>query len=345
MLSIINDIPDFAVSNELNNFSIMVDSELTLEVQHHGSTVWRANYVPDSHNEVDIIDIFSVLEPFLIESPLQMFSYRLSAAGEAPLSKDFTILLCRCDVDTSGSSFVQTHFLTALDGVKITYRNSREFLYLTSGSTTVGGTVTPQVHCKFVDANNHLTEQTRALTSVNESGINKIDVAPSLFTLAGSDLVSYTVVAGSRRMEYRVVEPEFFIGAVIEFRNAFGCMETFSFAGLRTNKPKVERSAAYFSGVYHNYHVDTKKHIKVNSAFIPLSMGDFADDLAQSMEIYLLTGREVVPVTIVESETDRNNAPDALFSFSIEFIKSAKNRKLLPELRRIFDDTFDQTYN
>ena len=228
MLTIPQDIPDFVLSSQLDNFTISADKRVTFVLKQASTVILQETYTQDANNQIHILDLFSLMEPYLIGSPMLQFSYEVSASSETTISKTFTVLLCRPIISCSGVDFVTNYFLTTLAGRdKITSFNRTETLYLTTGSLSSGGTTIPvTAECVFVNDQNQLLKSTRSLGNVADYGIRSIDVSPSRFTQSGYRLLRYTILAGARKQTFRVDQdqPE---SVGLKFRNSFGSDETF----------------------------------------------------------------------------------------------------------------------
>ena len=239
MLTIPQDIPDFVLSSQLDNFTISADKRVTFVLKQANTVILQETYTQDANNQIHILDLFSLMEPYLIGSPMLQFSYEVSASSETTISKTFTVLLCRPIIPCSGVDFVTNYFLTPLAGRdKITSFNRTETLYLTTGSLSSGGTTIPvTAECVFVNDQNQLLKSTRSLGNVADYGIRSIDVSPSRFTQSGYRLLRYTILAGARKQTFHVDqdEPE---SVGLKFRNSFGCVETFYFVGGDTVEPE-----------------------------------------------------------------------------------------------------------
>ena len=160
MLSVIQDIPDFVLSSQLD-IVISVNKQMTFTLKKSSSVILQETYTPDSNNQVHILDLFSLMEPYLQITPLSQFSYTCSASGETSISKTFIVLLSQYLIPGSATDFVNNYFLTALAGRdKITSFDRKETLYLTTGKISSGGTslgidygVYPQARVFTIGAN------------------------------------------------------------------------------------------------------------------------------------------------------------------------------------------------
>ena len=346
MLTISQDIPDFVLSSQLDNFTINADKQVTFVLKQSNTVILQESYTPDSSNQIRILDLFSLMESYLLTSPMTQFSYEVSASGETTVSKTFTVLLCRPIIPCSAEDFVADYFLTTLAGRdKITSFGRTETLYLTTGKLSSGGTTIPvTAECIFVNDQNQLLKSTRSLGNVADYGIRSIDVSPSRFTQSGYKLLRYTILAGSRKQTFRVDQdqPES-IG--LKFQNSFGLVETFYFVGGDTVEPELSRSAAYFAGQYKTYYVDEQRKHTLNTGYIPESMFALADDVARATEVWLMDESGDIPITITESNTSRSDEDDGLFAFTVSYIFASRCQQRLHLLPDIFDDSFDDTCN
>lgn len=346
MVSVTQNIPEFALSSQLNEIVINADEEVTFILKKNDSVILQESYTPDSQNIIRILDLFSLLESYLINEPHTNFTYEMIADSLWDNSTNFTVLLCRPIVPCSAEDFVANYFLTTLTGRdKITSFGRTETLYLTTGKLSSGGTTIPvTAECIFVNDQNQLLKSTRSLGNVADYGIRSIDVSPSRFTQSGYKLLRYTILAGARKQTFRVDqdEPES-IG--LKFRNSFGAVETFYFVGGDTVEPELSRSAAYFAGQYKTYHVDEQRKHTLNTGYIPESMFALADDVARATEVWLMDESGDIPITITESNTSRSDEDDGLFAFTVSYIFASRCQQRLRLLPDIFDDSFDDTYN
>lgn len=346
MVSVTQNIPEFALSSQLNELEIDADEKVTFILKKNESVILQETYTPDFNNKIRILDLFSLLEPYLLENPLTNFSYELRADSLWDNSTNFTVLLCRPVIPCSAVDFVTNYFLTTLAGRdKITSFNRTETLYLTTGSLSSGGTTIPvTAECVFVNDQNQLLKSTRSLGNVADYGICPIDVSPSRFIQPGYQLLRYTIMAGTRKQTFRVDQgqPE---SVGLKFRNSFGSVETFYFMGGDTVEPELTRSAAYFAGQYKTYYVDEQRKHTLNTGYIPEAMFDLADDVARATEAWLMDESGDIPITITESDTSRSDKDDGLFAFTISYIFASRHQQRFRLLPEIFDDSFDDTYN
>lgn len=95
MVSVTQKIPEFALSSQLNEIVINADEEVTFILKKNDSVILQESYTPDSQNIIRILDLFSLLESYLINEPLTNFTYEMIADSLWDNSTNFTVLLCR----------------------------------------------------------------------------------------------------------------------------------------------------------------------------------------------------------------------------------------------------------
>ena len=81
MLTIPQDIPDFVLSSQLDNFTISADKRVTFVLKQANTVILQETYTQDASNQIHILDLFSLMEPYLIGSPMLQFSYEVSASS------------------------------------------------------------------------------------------------------------------------------------------------------------------------------------------------------------------------------------------------------------------------
>lgn len=67
MVSVTQNIPEFTLSSQLNEFVIEADEKVTFILKKNESVILQETYTPDSNNKIRILDLFSLLEPYLLE--------------------------------------------------------------------------------------------------------------------------------------------------------------------------------------------------------------------------------------------------------------------------------------
>lgn len=246
-------------------------------------------------------------------------------------------------VGVNCTEFLQNHFLTLLEGRKTTAIGRLEYLhYMGTEEATItahySGTTSTKV---FIG------------TAVGGNDIyTTLDVSPARFTAEGLDLLYYIVEAGNRSMTF-IIDPEQpDCAPILLFTNSFGCQELLYCTGKHEVDPQYTRDAAYIAGYKLNYRITEQRTFNADTGYLGTDMANWADDLFRSDEVYLMNfihGNSILGkrVTLSDSKSKRDNLHDSMprFTFSYTYAQKLHNVLDLQRGGRIFDNTFDMTFN
>lgn len=325
-------------------------------------TVLSETFWPDTGGTITITEMGALFAPYCrqygsvtVSVTLQDYDSSDNAVGTASTVDLGTVLYAEVDpIDGNGqdmdaSEFCSKHFLTILDGEKITAYGRKESLSAYGASTvTVSAVVRNLGKGKF-------STKSATLNPINNTGgIYLYDVSESnvegMVALDTNDerIVSYTVSAGERSQSYRVVEDEVAPSPALCFLNSFKCWEYIYCTGTHTKSSDYTRSTAQISGKTRNFKIQEKRSFKAQTGVLNRAMAAWADDLFRSDEVYLYTGGKMgKDIIITESKSEIKNDDDDLPSFEFTWQYAQKLHNILEsELARIrvFDSTFDYTF-
>ena len=184
------------------------------------------------------------------------------------------------------------------------------------------------------------------------SSYTTIDVSPDRFTAEGKTLATYTITAGSRRQQYDIDFRKPDCAPVLLFTNSFGCDELFYCTGLATKAPTFKRDSAYIGGLKKNYSIQETRTFKADTGPLSEDMADWFGEVMRSPYVRLVKFKNGTPnigkeIVIDDSKTEQTNALDEIprFTFSYEYAQRNHNVVELEREGRIFDNTFDYTFN
>lgn len=179
-----------------------------------------------------------------------------------------------------------------------------------------------------------------------------IDVSPSRFVTSGKTLCRFVVTAGSRTQAFDLDLHNPDAAPVLLFVNSFGCQELVYCTGKHTVSPKFNYTSAYIGGKLRNYDIDETRNFKADTGILSFPMADWLSDLFRSDEIFLVSfvnGSPVVgrEVTLSDPDTEYSNDDASLprFTFTYRYAQRNQNVLTLDRPGRIFDNTFDYTFN
>lgn len=335
---------DYMFSSALDKIVFTTDQEtVTFRLLKGTTEILDETYVPDANGSVSVLDLQDLVEPYLTSNLIEQFSYEVTDPSGASLTKSFIVQYCAAESSLSAKSFMGDYFLSLLMGEKVTSIGRKEFLHLVVFEETV---VT--VTCLYLSNTGQQTKTVgyNNITTLNE--VVTIDVSPDNFKDDSlGELFYYTVKAGNRFQSFQVDLSKPDAAPCLLFTNSFGCQETIYCTGTHTLDPEFERSSTIIDGKFRHYKIDENRVFSANTGIMNVPMSIWADDLFRSKEIYLLAGN--LPdkeITITESESKRTNDLDALptFTFSYRYAQRNQNILQLPRAGRVFDNTFDNTF-
>ncbi len=298
----------------------------------------------DLSHQVSVVDLSSMVEVFARQHQQVVLECSLTdSQGKCSISA-VTVLYAMVDVVQSAQSFVDSHFLTILDGEKITAMGRAERLYGYGVSSL-------DVICDVMSGTGQVDSRTCTLRPTSSSGgASQFDVSPSRVASAlgiSGGLLRYRCEAGARSQEFMVVEDDHMPAPSLVFTNSFGCQEFLHCVGTHTKTSDYTRSTARIRGRVRNIRIDENRQFKANTGWLNRAMADWADDLFRSQEVYLWvdgsTGREVL-ITDSKSDISNDDSNMPAFEFTYSYVQRIHNVMQPKHAGRVFDNTFDSTF-
>lgn len=262
-----------------------------------------------------------------------------------PTESTATVLYSRADVGITALEFYNSYFLSILMGTKITAHGRLEYLHY-YGDDDVS------VLAEYADGTTRTFE---VLKSGGTTKYTQVDVSPDYYELPVKSLVAYTVTAGNRhqRFEMDLSEPD--CAPILEFYNSFGVWELLYCTGKHRVNPEYKRSAARINGMLRNYKIEETRKFEADTGILNTAMANWADDLFRSDEVYVVNvingsvtsadgGKQVI---ITDSKSEVTNEDDDMprFTFTYQYAQRNHNVLQMNRVGRIFDNTFDSTFN
>ncbi len=308
------------------------------------------------NNVITLSDLGELLEPYARKQ--LVCSVSISADNSSSIC---TVLYAMVDVGISASEFYNGYFLSILMGTKITAAGRRELLWYYNE---------PEEETEEEESEEEEEEEVLAVIAEYADGSTRtftpsavggsstytcIDVSPDNFVTSGKELVAYTVIAGSRRQRFEMDFSEPDCAPILEFYNSFGVWEYIYCTGTHQVGSDFKRSQARIGGRLRSYKIEETRTFKADTGILNTAMANWAEDLFRSDEVYVVNvvngsvqdangGREVV---LSDSKSDRTNDDDHMprFTFSYQYAQRIQNVLQMDRVGRIFDNTFDHTFN
>lgn len=340
-------------TSELDTFSFSIGGDsATVTITCAGEELLSETYYPVSGN-ITIYDLGTLIADAVRPTVIATFSISITEhTGETETaswsSGSITAYYATVDIDMSAATFLDRYFMSLMDGAKLTRLGHREYLHA-AGSDSTKATVTAR-YIKNANTVNTATFTADVTPTRTVNGITTFDVSPDRYhNEVYGDLFAYTVTVGKRTQEFQIDHTGSVADPVLLFTNSFGCQETFYCLGKKKISPEFERKSAVISGKKINYSIRETRNFEGDTGILPPSMTHFAEDLLRSDEIFLFRDySQDKQVTITDSKAERTNEADDMpeFTFTYQYAQRIQNVmfKSMGE-GRIFDDSFDDTFN
>lgn len=266
-----------------------------------------------------------------------------SEAGAQLLSQSAEVVYCQADfVDETAANFLSSHFLSILMGTKVTAPGRLEYLHLQGSDTAT-------CEATYSDGT---TAQFSVGTVHSGSHYKTLDVSPGNFASEGKTLTGYTVTAGSRTQQYEIDLEQPDCAPVLIFVNSFGLDELAYCTGLHKVDPSYKRSMAYVGRIQRNYKIDETRAFKADTGPLTTAMANWWDDVFRSDSVRIVNfydgnpnvGKDLL-ITDSKSEMSNDDAEIPRFTFTYQYAQRNHNVVQLLRAGRIFDNTFDNTFN
>ena len=347
-ITVITTLPETVFSSNIPDVEFSVDgsSAVVTFTGNDSEQIMQTTLFP-SNGRIRLRDLTGLVDAYAYRQLVVDFNISIqemdgqTPEGE-PVSLSTQVVFCRADVSEDATTFCTNRFLSLLMGTKITAVGRLEYLHYVGAEQAA-------VTAYYSDGTSR--SYTPTVTQGNDN-YKTIDVSPDKFTYSGKTLTHYVVTAGSRSQRYNIDFSVPDAAPILLFTNSFGVQELLYCVGEHEVKPEYSRSSAYMNGRMRNYKIEEVRKFNADTGVLNTAMANWADELFRSEEIYVCNfynntinvGKEIV---ILDSKSERSNALDALDRFTFTYRYAQKNQNILQLQRagRIFDNTFDNTFN
>lgn len=317
-------------------------------------TVYDEYLYPNGGGKVEIEDLSDMVSAYVRRSLVAELKVFLQEERVTGTDENETVekldaytlttqaVYCAALIDRYAVDFCRDSFLTLLQGKRETSLGRLEYLHYV-------GTEEAYVAAHYTDGS---MENFTPEKVAGNAYYTTIDVSPAKFKAEGKTLCYYGVYAGSREQQYELDLDNPDVAPVLLFMNSFGCQEIAYCLGTHTVSPEFKFSAAYVGVNKKNYGIEEVRTFKADTGVISYPMAFWFNDLFRSDEVQLLNfvdgepvpGKMVV-ITDVKAEYDNNHDTLPRFTFSYEYAQRNHNVLDAPRAGRVFDNTFDNTFN
>lgn len=342
--TIVTTINSHLFSSELSELIFRPDrTEVDFKlVRKDGTHLLETVYYPDLSGTVVAYGINRILDDDIKDGSTQ--DYKIIIDGV--ISASFTAFRCPIAMEIPAQQFLFRRFMTSVKDERDTAVGRHECL---SVYNPEGLPLT--VEASYLTYDGVIAKKQFSSISTQElsGGISYYNVSPILFNdFSTGELIGLVVECGARTQRYRVLMSPPHHDPAIIFRNCFNCWETIFLCGKKETDVEFTRSVALVNGKYLNYDLDEVITYKASTGPMRNGSDRLARDLARSTAVFLLRqdGTPGDRITITDCDVKTDNSDDKIPSFSFTFRKASllSTDFEAPELYRIFDNTFDLSY-
>lgn len=295
-------------------------------------------------NEIKLEDLSELVTPYARQrQTVTLAVVAESEGGQQLLSASTTVVYCQADFcDETAENFLASHFLSILMGMKVTALGRLEYLH-TTGSEAASCTAS------YSDGS---TSQFAVPAIQGGTGYRTLDVSPGNFVATGKTLVGYRVTCGSRTQDFELDLSAPDCAPILCFVNSFGLDELAYCTGIHKVDPTYKRSSAYMGRLLRNYKIDETRSFKADTGPLTTPMANWWDEVFRSDSVRIVNiygghpniGKDLV-ITDSKSEYSNDDAEMPRFTFTYQYAQRNHNVVQLLRAGRIFDNTFDNTFN
>ncbi len=340
----IDSLPAIVFSSQFPDVLISdVGDSALVTVTVGGEQVLQETLYPGSIGIV-LEDMRSLVKPYARQQLTVIVGITAACQSGRNYSASVRVLYSTVDLGdgVTAAEFYDSYFLSTLMGPKLTAIGRMEKL-------SYYGTGTASVTAIYDDGSAHVFS---AVATGGNDEYTRIDVSPDQYVAEGKTLVEYRVVAGRRQQNF-IVQPEALDCApILCFVNSFGVEELLYCTGLHQVSPEYKRNQARLGRFLRTYKLEETRNFKADTGPLNQAMADWVDEVLRSDEVRVCNfyngqvrpGKEVV---ITDSKSDRSNDDAELPRITFTYQYAQRNHNVLQLYRegRIFDNTFDDTFN
>lgn len=334
-----NDIGAWHFVSELDILEADSHEDVTVTIADaSGAAVLNGTYIPVD-GKVRVYHLYKLLSPMIAEVAA---TFRIAVGDE---SKTVHVVQSRLTVNEPAMKFLPSFFLSTVMSERDTSEKRKELLTLLPIETSLPAVI---VVATYWNGSEVVTVQRTLDIELQDGEAAEVDVSAAQFVdLSMGRLVGYTVTCGERRAAYRVRKLPTAEVAML-MRNAFGAWEAVYFCGMTERAPEYTRETAPVNGSLRLYNIEETDMMKCWTGPLRPSGVALTRDLARSRDVVLLEhGVASDEVVVTAVEVKHTTADSDISDMTVTWRRSSLVSARLVPVRtpKLFDDTFDETYN
>ncbi len=321
------------------------DVEISATRSGQDESVFLERLYPDGSGTIKIEEMDRLLEQVAEQWLVFNVTVRVTESDNTTSSLNTQVVSCRAVIkNATATEFCNSHFLTLFDGVRQTSPGWLEFLTYTGNDHAL---------CTAYYADGQSKEFSVEHTTYQEE-YSMIDVSPNNFLYTDHKLVRYVITAGGRSQTYYVEDGYSDVAPILLFFNSFGVQELAYCTGEHQRVASYDRKQARIGREKQNYDITEKSTFKADTGILTFPMADWWREVLRSkavqvMSIYhgVVDQNSATPIVINTEKVEMSNLSESEPRFTFEYEFADRNHNIYDVRRdgRIFDNTFDYTFN
>lgn len=339
MATLITALPKIAFPHELDVIQFETNEPVRFRIEHLGKP-FQTTLTPTNGKLVVL-----QLAPFLRELLEEPGSINICADDEV-VHNPFIIPL-RNGGTITAFEFCKNNFLSSAPRIKTTFLQAKELLAWPRWEADE-----PCINASWLTTEG--VQKTEQVLQSEGAAIAVVDCSPAriIAPTTNAQLIEYRVTVGKRVCKFRLLPKSYTHKAPfsVEFRNAFGVLETYHFFGTITRKSDNEYTQAKIRGKIRSLRVKENDTFTLNTGVISSHEAERLRDLAASKWIVRMdNGHELVvedlqleeELSPLQPQSGKITFRSAAVTQAFEFLKT---QEFDNANSRIFDPTFDTTF-
>lgn len=334
-----NDIGSWHFVSELDVIEVTSVGNVEVRITAaDGAVLLSGTYIPVD-GVVRVYHLHKLLSPLIMEVSA---TFTITVGD---VSKTVHVVQSRIAVTETAADFLPSFFLTTVMTERDTALGRKELLTLLPIEATVPDVMAVALYWNGTQV---VTSSHTLASGLTTGAVTEVDVSSARLadTTLGT-LVGYTVTCGERRAAYRVRKLPTAEVAML-MRNAFGAWEAVYFCGMTERAPEYSRETAPVNGSLRLYNIEETDMMKCWTGPLRPSGVALTRDLARSRDVVLLEhGVASDEVVVTAVEVKHTTADSDISDMTVTWRRSSLVSARLVPVRtpKLFDDTFDETYN
>lgn len=350
MIQLTTSIPSLNFLSSIPNLEVKYDGEaLRVELLHidkggKQTVILLESLYKDTDGVATVRDIRGLIEPYTNKTLSTSFRFYLKDSNSSK-NIDFTVLYSLTEINIGAEDFALNYFLTKMMGDKEVLPNSPEYLHFLAVKP-----VTVTAELAFWKDGEIKLENKDIATSTGNYELVTLDVSPDKLstTDTNGELIGYVIKAGDRVARYSVNNDLLVNGPTFLFTNSFGCQEVFVCKGVTEVDQTFKREHGYVNDYFKTVFAEEERIYKAETGVMDEFTAILAEELLRSHEIYLMRGKlPFKEVAIKASNAKKDSYLGSNPSYTLDYRLAQRNHNImdLKSEGRIFDQTFDKTFN